>query len=93
MGCCACAGETRAVPCVLVWICASLSASKYQVSQVVSHCLQHTSMSEALIHVPCYSLDVPDFVWKREKEKACGVSDHSQAAMQLWCSVKHDNEG
>lgn len=85
MGCCACAGETRAVPCVLVWICASLSASKYRVSQVVSQCLQHASMSEALIHVPCYSLDVSDFVCMcgREKKRKRVVS---QAVLRQPCS-------
>lgn len=69
------------LPCVLLWICASVTASKAQVSQVVNHCLR-TSTSEALIHALVSDRDV----------RSPGQSRvFSQAAMQLCCSVEHAN--
>lgn len=64
---CACAGEEGCFH-VLVWFCTSMSMSKYQVSQEVSHCL-HAGMSEALTHVldpGCVRICV--CMWEKEKE-------------------------
>lgn len=86
---CMCRGR-RAVPCVLVWFCTSMSMSKHQVILEVSHSL-HASLSEALTHmlVPgCVRHCVCMWEIGREKERECvWCLDHSQTILRQPCSL------
>lgn len=92
---CLCRGDEGCSLCPGLDLCftVSVKVSSQSGSQSMSTARQHVwgTDSRAVLLSGCVRLCV--HVCKRGKEKACGVSGRSQAAMQLWCSVKHDNEG